>query len=530
MPPIKDWLEDLERVKGGFLGTQNFQLMTIPGAMAKVIRKDQDHRCVCGSDRDYSDAVLQPEPVSDWTGGLIEQLQAIDFSFETTVVDLAQALGEWYRDRDVCALGLNTYKDTGPDKFRLTKLAALGPLARSTYNQVRVLAIHWQGVSGCHDDRRVALLTDILGGMFNYAVEPCEIPRNVASHNYDQFINNRMDQFLEAHDTRGTLLIVYYVGSSLIADGDLRGRRAPDQRGTLNLTTLQTRLRDDCQADILMLLDCCFGCYLPSMRDEPGTGHIEHPTHVMEALTSCATTIHSDTGLDHSLTTHFLYQLVMHSDTGITVDQLHMRIAQDGRRTLVNKGISFKWMEQGLMRYLHCGLSSIFLAPMEPVLQVPHELQAEPVELSHGLPLPQRQAYNMSLRTANLKPDRYVAYPGNASPLHAPHVNGEVYVAYPGTVPPPLPGRSRPRLELEGSREKPSDPVSPPSNHIVSSHPAARSNSVRPVLQRLRAAEGTMCRPLAGSDAAVVGASDDRAEMRDQERQERRRRKGPSRG
>ena len=199
---LLDWTHALEDVDSGYWGTQNIQVLTLPGRMPDMIQLDEPHSCDHGPDQDYELLITWPCDISSWTEVLTEQLQDEDLGSDFTVYQLRQALRETHGDTRAASVSMNESSNTKSDNLKLSKLAPLGPLAESSYDHVHVLVVHWQSEQSTNEKRHcVHLMTDVLSNDYNYSVEACCVPANVPSHNFDQFFNNHVDRFLEEHDT-----------------------------------------------------------------------------------------------------------------------------------------------------------------------------------------------------------------------------------------------------------------------------------------------------------------------------------------
>ncbi|KAK6394334.1 hypothetical protein LTR65_001668 [Meristemomyces frigidus] len=198
-------------------------------------------------------------------------------------------------------------------------------------------------------------------GYLNYTTESMQIPCSDGWIGHEGWLGQRVEHCVKEHGKAGSLLVVYYSGQG--GDGGhLKGAPFRSYGPEVDLTRLQTQLREDCEADVLLVLDCCNAGFVPQPIE---TSHLAGPSpadHIMETLAACPSKSLTISNGRHTFANRFAGQLILHAgEKGMTVDQYNTLLACDWRYR-DDRGVSADPNTmRGNVRFLTCGRGSIVL-------------------------------------------------------------------------------------------------------------------------------------------------------------------------
>ena len=259
-----------------------------------------------------------------------------------------------------------------------------------TYGNVQALLLSWEAISAydiaCIDTLREAF------EYLNFHVETAEIPMFTDRYGHQAWVDQHLQAFLDAADTTGALAIVYYLGHGAIINDHLQGCRQEHGGPSFNLSNIQSKLRDTCRADVLLLLDCCNSGYLPALTDDPASDTWPQHEHTMETLAACPATSNAAGYDPFSFTKRLAGQLIWLSgqSRSMSVDELNTTMQQDWRYQVTRhpENSPDQQIASGNVRVLNCGGPSIVLQKRHGTGYREQELELEQDEVNREMPFP----------------------------------------------------------------------------------------------------------------------------------------------
>ncbi|KAF8538965.1 hypothetical protein BDD12DRAFT_805711 [Trichophaea hybrida] len=200
------------------------------------------------------------------------------------------------------------------------------PVSRYDYDGVFVLVIYWEESDHVGFETEARQVHDLFVNDFRYHVQLLAIPA-VKSHSY---VELQIIDLLHKNDHSSHLLIVYYGGHGDRDDGrnqknQLREKRsvwAGCQRGgtTVNWYEIQPRL-EKAEADVLILLDCCYAA-------QAGRGREQKEPNRCELLAACAMGVPTPAPGPRSFTTAVIREMkiMLSNSDEVVITELNRRL------------------------------------------------------------------------------------------------------------------------------------------------------------------------------------------------------------
>ncbi|KFY76045.1 hypothetical protein V499_04130 [Pseudogymnoascus sp. VKM F-103] len=193
------------------------------------------------------------------------------------------------------------------------------------YSKAHVLLISW-----VDDDlgvlRELQDLETVFTNSFNYDVETWGIPRDKSQRR----LQERVTQFVNDYEGNDSLLILYYAGHAIRANGGpvWTARQNPNPKMSAESIPVQVLLAE-CDSDALLLYDCCFATPIPASGNTCG---------VTEAIAACGFHETAPGVGEDSFTNALVNELgiLSYSTTPISIGELYRRLVQRLRSDTLN--------------------------------------------------------------------------------------------------------------------------------------------------------------------------------------------------
>lgn len=242
---------------------------------------------------------------------------------------------------------------------------------KSPYAAVHACLIEWDTCRPGHRrgvPKAMKAMSEALQYL-SYQTEEVIIPRDAGWIGHDGWVGQQMQRFVNEHGSKGNLVIVYYDGHGG-ANKHLLGSAFRGPCPGINLTRLQTLLRDRCEADVLLVLDCCDAGFMPEYQEIAHLSLASPPDHNIETLAACPSKASCYLGGRHNFTDRLAGQLILHArEKGMSVDQYNTILAHDWRYRAGKDTPERREVTGGNVRFLICGSGSILLERLQPAVK-----------------------------------------------------------------------------------------------------------------------------------------------------------------
>ena len=365
---LKDWSRHVVAKKKPAKRRRNIQLVILPEAPSKLETRST-RLCPKGCDPGHL-MDLPARRCSDATWIMAQALLGVVIGCEAT----AQKLVTHLHFLGISSIDVaEVHGKSSQLEVCRVKVAPSGPdTTAKQYDEGHTLLIRWEDPGNNEYVRCASLMQEAwecLGHRIREIAIPIDLPDQSRPH-YDNWLQEQVDAFIEDHGSSKHLLTVYLIGHGgrcAACQDHLCFSRRQSGGPQIDVSEVQAALREFCEADVLLVLDCCHAGHVPQRPDDPTHGDTGgRHQHIMETLAACKAGGVTNAEPPHDFASRLAGQLVLLSgEEGMTVSQLNSMLLRDWRnREFQTKSARHKRSAQNV-RILNCGKESIVLRRLQ---------------------------------------------------------------------------------------------------------------------------------------------------------------------